>query len=350
MWSFPSPHLNSHSPPLSPLSPKNGPYFASALAESPGVSGIHFPHSAHTPQHRLDPVDEDPGLSGTGMTGKTGSGGSRAPLLSHDFASRPMVDRLNDHREQDDHEQGDNDGSVREVQSVKSDVPTIHPPPKGKSAPSNPRLIPPPSVHDAFVSSIIQPMAPPDALPPTQPPSPAAENRPPIFRTASAPTQASPNAPRRLLPSPLPSKPTRKVDEGTPIFEIFDADLGAPASEMVKALKEHLEGVLRVQEEIGRMHLGLEKLTVVGPGSWEDSEPISPNAAEVNKTPGKRAQEETPSTGDSEGKSRRGSKETPGTAKLDGDESGNKARKVEAEQALLKREQEVDEIMSKVRL
>lgn len=33
---------------------------------------------------------------------------------------------------------------------------------------------------------------------------------------------------------------------------------------MVKVLKEHLEGVLKMQEEIGRMHLGLEKLDLTG--------------------------------------------------------------------------------------
>ena len=92
------------------------------------------------------------------------------------------------------------------------------------------------------------------------------------------------------------------------------------------------------------MHLGLEKLTVVGQGSWEDFEPTSPKAG-LSRTPGKKAGE-TPSTGESS--SRRGSKEGPG--KLGGDTPGSKARKVEAEQALLKREKEVDEIMSKVSL
>lgn len=285
------------------------------------------------------------------MTGVTGSGGSRAPLLSYDFASRPMVDRLDEHQQEargrHDHQQslyGDNEGSVREIASVKSDIPTIHPPPKGKSLPARPLLVPPPSVHDAFVATMIQPMAPVEMVPPTQPPSPEAQDRPPIFRTASAPIHASPNAPRKLLPSALPGKPIRKVEEGTPIFEIFEADLSASAGEMVKALKGHLEGVLQVQEEIGRMHLGLEKLTVVGQGSWEDFEPTSPKAG-LSRAPGKKAGE-TPSTGESS--SRRGSKEGPG--KLGGDTPGSKARKVEAEQALLKREKEVDEIMSKVSL
>ena len=259
-----------------------------------------------------------------------------------------MVDRMDDH-ERDREQAGDNDGSVREITSVKSDAPTLHPPPKGKTLPVNPLLVPPPSVHDAYVSKIIQPMAPPD-LPPTQPPSPAAVDRPPIFRTASAPAP-NPNNPRKLLPSPLPSKPVKKVEDGTPIFEIFDADLSEPASEMVKALKGHLEGVLRVQEEIGRMHLTLEKLTVVGQGSWEDFEPSSPQAGTRGTTkeaPRRKSQAETPGSVESEG-SRRGSKGTAEMGQAGGDTPGSKAKKVEAEQALLKREQEVDEIMSKVR-
>jgi hypothetical protein len=292
----------------------------------------------------LDPVDES--QRATGRTALTASGGSRAPLLSKDFASRPIVDRI-DNLDRDWERDGDHDGSVREITSARTDELTLHPLTKGKMIPAKPLTIPPPSVHDAYVSTIIQPMAPPD-LPPTQPPSPDAVDRPPIFRTASAPGSHA-NPPRKLLPSALPQKPIRSVEEGTPIIEIFDADLSAPASEMVEALKRHLEGVLRVQEEIGRMHLSLEKLTVVGQGSWEDFEPISPKAGTrgmgANESPRKRGQAETPSTVESQ-RSRRGSRDA--TDAPNADTPGNKARKVEAEQTLLKREQDVDEIMSKV--
>jgi hypothetical protein len=47
---------------------------------------------------------------------------------------------------------------------------------------------------------------------------------------------------------------------GRPIFEIFNAEVSEGSDGMVRALKGHLEDVLKVQEEIGRMHLDLEGL------------------------------------------------------------------------------------------
>ncbi len=85
-----------------------------------------------------------------------------------------------------------------------------------------------------------------------------------------APT--APGVPHSLLPSELPETTKQSLEdsvEGKPIFEIFNAELDAPAEEMVKVLKGHLERVMKAQEEIGRMHLGLEGLDLTGNGSGE---------------------------------------------------------------------------------
>lgn len=65
-----------------------------------------------------------------------------------------------------------------------------------------------------------------------------------------------------LLPSALADeKPLLDDDEcGKPIFDIFGAELSEGGKDMVRALKGHLEEVLKVQEEVGRMHLALEGL------------------------------------------------------------------------------------------
>lgn len=307
----------------------------------------------------------------------TASGGSQVPLLSRDFASRPMVDRI-------DEAEGSR-GAQREPGSGDDSYPTPPGgssasqnagaptgPPKAKMEPKEPLLVPPPSVHDKYVSSFVTPLAPPDSTP-TQPPSPAAIDRPPIFRTASAPVQPGQAVtPRRLLPSPLPiPKPeSGKGEDGTPIFEIFDADLDTPAVQMVHALKSHLEQVLSVQEEIARMHLGLEGLTVSGPEAWEDLDGSSrtPGAGSGSGS-GTNASRNTPasflgreSTPGSEGTglgagNGTGTGSRPRTSpasrnvKSPGKETPEMAAKQEqAEQALALRERGVDEIMEKVRL
>ena len=102
---------------------------------------------------------------------------------------------------------------------------------------------------------------------------------------------------------------------------------------MVRALKGHLEEVLKVQEEIGRMHLNLEKLAPVKPETWDvepSEEPRTPPAS--NSTPGR--------VGMTTGTSRATSgKATPINVGF---------QKGEAEEALLKRAKGVDEIMEKV--
>jgi hypothetical protein len=143
-------------------------------------------------------------------------------------------------------------------------------------------MIPPESIHDAYLSKYIEPIQGPS------------NNRPPVARSTSTP------APAGLLTSPISLKVSaspirglypglgdgtpsgsvnahghghgerkpigvgqnkgREGKDGRPIFEIFNADFGEGSEGMVRALKGHLEDVLKVQEEIGRMHLDLEGL------------------------------------------------------------------------------------------
>lgn len=358
-----SSHPPLHSPPLSP----RGPIYASAIAESPDPAQPFFSSPTQlypeTPAH-LSRVDEDPGYTGLSESAIGASGGSRKPLLRKDFARTDMdnpIDKdassLVKRREEDDSETGS--FIVVPDRSSTTALPStaIPPPPMAKR--SEPLLVPPPSVHDPYVSSFRNPMDRLDVTP-TQPPTPDGgvdQERPPIFRTASAPHTTSSNNVRKLLPSPLP--PSKKspqevatqITDGTPIFDIFDANLSTSSVEMVKALKGHLEQVLRVQEEIGRMHLSLEKLSVVAPGSWEDFEGTpgrsTGNGTNVTpssglKSPGKRS---TP--GDSDrlfGSGGTKSPESPGKTQ----ETPGARAKEEAEEALLEREKGVDEIMERV--
>lgn len=94
---------------------------------------------------------------------------------------------------------------------------------------------------------------------------------------------------------------------------------------MVKALKGHLEEVLRAQEEVGRMHLELEGLgdKWLGPMIGEHN---SPNLPKSPKSP-KQTQAE----------------------KEKGDEGGNQANgNLDDDDALLRREKGVDALMERV--
>lgn len=287
------------------------------------------------------------------------------PLLSRDFAQRTMVDRMDEHSNGEGHRDAASSIPPAPDSFVVSDLtdsaPVLRPPPppKQQSKPSDLTLLPPKSVHDTYVSSFIRPMDGVEVTP-TQPPTPEAEhNRPMIFRTSSAP--GKPTSPGKLLPSPLPrlrtgegKKPSKeaKVDEGMPIFEIFDADLAAPAHEMVKALKGHLDEVLKVSEEIGRMHLSLERLTVGAGGGWdqwdEDRSPAQKSSVDRSFASGAmqddRRRESVSGMKGDETVTGLGIR-SPGS----GEETPGTTTREDAEQALLKREQGVDEIMEKVR-
>lgn len=330
--------------------------------------GELFQNQPQTPFHHssLSRVDEDP------MT--TVSGGSNAPLLARDFAQpnhprkslfgafSKSPDRLEEKEEDVKEVRSESDGDSSFVilpggvaSTSQESLPRRI---KATRAISEKRILPPASVHDAYVSRFTASHDPA----PTQPPSPTAlEDRPPIFRTASAPgvPVSSPSS-NRLLPSALPEnavsleEPTigtaAECEEGKPIFEMFDANLSVTAEEMVKRLKRHLEDVLKAQEEIGRMHLSLEKLTVSAPGLWDEeaaqaiaSPPRvarqSPGGASILKSPGRRRNSSSAGINSSPKSARRVSSDQQSSAVELGDEH---------EEALAKREQGVDEIMERV--
>ena len=180
--------------------------------------------------------------------------------------------------------------------------------------PSDPDLIPPPSIHDDYVSKFIVPII-----------SPVTEERPGLPRSNSAPGVPHINtntAQEGLQPSPL--RETKQGAEGKPIFEIFNADFNTTGSDLVRSLKGHLEDVLRVQEEIGRMHLSLEK---VGLGEEALNEKASnpPTASpRIPTTPGTPRREAGTASAPS----------TAGSSRTD--------------EAVAKREKGVDEIMDKL--
>jgi hypothetical protein len=263
-------------------------------------------NSPRTPPYpTLSRVDEDAIDPATYASG--------APLVVKDYAK---VDEDEESSESKSLEQDDIGGFGNAMP-----VPILQAPPRGRSA--VPRSIPPPSVHDAYLSSIIPPLQ-------TQ----SSPTRPPIPRSITAPDHSPANirvASSSLLPSVFAPTPTRGTTgehhDAKPIFEIFDAALSAPAGEMVKALKGHLDGVLRVQEEIGRMHLALEGLVGVPHDvGWP---------AEVGEGRG--------GLGFGKGKQRnttRVAKEMEGR--------GQKGSESEDNDPLLLREKGVDEIMAKV--
>jgi hypothetical protein len=135
-------------------------------------------------------------------------------------------------------------------------------------------LIPPKSIHDDYLSKYIEPIRPRPGDDNTNITTP----RPSALRSTSTPAPNVLTSPISLTskPSVIPlrglgftpidshSSSNTNDDEddgrGKPIFEIFNAELSQGSEGMVRALKGHLEDVLRVQEKIGRMHLELEGL------------------------------------------------------------------------------------------
>jgi hypothetical protein len=244
---------SSHSP-VSPTSqhaspPMHHPTYSSSLVESPvSASFPTIPRSPHTPAYgeSLPLVQED--------EARFESVGSQAPLI-RDFAAESRGGGSERGREEGEGEteQGsslgflDDDGDLRST--------PLAPPIKDRSERPIQR-IPPAGIHDAYVGRFLSPLDPP------------AESRaPPLVRSNSAPGVPQTNAPgTSLLPSALADEGgVADVDDcGKPIFEIFDAELVGGAKGMVRALKGHLEEVLKVQEEVGRMHLALEGLGPFG--------------------------------------------------------------------------------------
>ncbi|OCF40149.1 hypothetical protein I317_06038 [Kwoniella heveanensis CBS 569] len=140
---------------------------------------------------------------------------------------------------------------------------------QGKRELDDPSLIPPPSIHDAYVSKYVKPLAPISLSPSGQHES----SRPGLNRSSSAP--GHPHS-QGLLPSAIPLPPgtgagggKSEEDTNQPIFKIFDAQLSEDGTNMSKKLRGYLEVVLKGQEEVGRMHLELEGLGLAEKGkNW----------------------------------------------------------------------------------
>jgi len=234
--------------PSASIASPTSPHLSSALAESPramntpGAFPGLDPSPPQTPKHKdsLGPFQED-SRPGTGTT----------PLVSRDYARKPAppFENTND--------SFSSFANLDEPSYTPVPALTLQSPPPVKSKPIDPDLIPPPSVHDAYLSNLITPLT-------------AEKERPSIIRATSEPgvTATStllPSAELDIQASNSNSNLTGDINlDGKPIFEIFDAELNTGAEEMVKVLKGHLSGVLKMQEEIGRMHLGLEALDLDG--------------------------------------------------------------------------------------
>lgn len=146
---------------------------------------------------------------------------------------------------------------------------------------TEPLRVPPTAAHDPFVSRYLASIVPSSQLQSplqsqTNPSSPQDESVPsaersarpgagphgPLMRSSSAPGVPFPTATSELLPSPLDNQSPldTAAADGTPIFEVFNAQLSQGGIAMVKLLKTHLEDVLEMQSEVARMHLSLEGL------------------------------------------------------------------------------------------
>lgn len=148
---------------------------------------------------------------------------------------------------------------------------------------TEPLRVPPVSAHDPFVSRYLasigstsqvqtqtqiqsqtNPSSPQDEAGPSSDRSarPGAGPHGPLMRSSSAPGVPFPTATSELLPSPLEDASPLETGaaDGTPIFEVFNAQLSQGGIAMVKLLKAHLEDVLEMQSEVAKMHLNLEGL------------------------------------------------------------------------------------------
>ncbi|ORY25740.1 hypothetical protein BCR39DRAFT_543180 [Naematelia encephala] len=243
------------------------PKFSSAIVESPvTASSPQFPTASNTPVNRdhgfsspLDPVDET-----------RESGPSTSPLLKRDFAlaSTPNTENVI--------EESESEASFSFLPLASDGTSSSffsHPlSPIGENKPFDTSLIPPESSHDAYLSWFMTPLD--------------TSSRPNVARHSSAPgipNNANAISSSYSFPSPLLHKEAKA--DPNPIYEIFDADLSKGADDLAKRLKSHLEDVLRVQEEIGRMHLGLEDLDVgfEGLDALDDEDGV---ARDQNDTPG----------------------------------------------------------------
>lgn len=284
MFGYPAVRRRSSAGPVSPTTKVS---HHSPLAQDAG------PSSPRTPTHQvsLSRVDED-GSNQIASHDRESTGGSRAPLVARDYATDPKGRKTYPNGHASDEEERLDDKTAgsfvilsdRDTKSVSDqyEVPLISAPPPPRRQTTAPKMIPPESVHDNYVSSYFTSLNPA----PTEPNSPVRPG--PLLRASSAPGASVADSPsKKLLPSPIdvntpnsmlpnsvktpgisliaPSATTPSTAnittselENKPIFEVFNAELTDDGEAMVRIMKAHLDGVLGVQERVGRMHLSLE--------------------------------------------------------------------------------------------
>ncbi|WWC69657.1 uncharacterized protein I206_103600 [Kwoniella pini CBS 10737] len=207
------------------------------------------------------------------------SGGSKVPLISKDFGMKESPKNVN-MQEENTKESITSDsfsllpGDDNSLPKSAIDLPSQGDKESARKISNifdDPKLLPPPSIHDQYVSKHIKPIAPPDLS------SPTLESRPSLNRSTSAPghpnhSATSPPNQTGLLPSAIPSETSenqKNDDANQPIYEIFNANLSTDGLEMSKKLRGYLDLVLKGQEQVGRMHLSLEGLGMGSRGIWE---------------------------------------------------------------------------------
>lgn len=125
----------------------------------------------------------------------------------------------------------------------------LPPPRQANLTPHSHLNVPPPSVNDPYVSRFIKPTEPSDP------------RRPSLHRSSSAPGEHQAHS---LLPPALPLGPEGdgawKDVHQQPVFEVFNGELTEEGNQMSKKLRHLLETVLKGQEQVGKMHFGLEEL------------------------------------------------------------------------------------------
>ncbi|WVQ98518.1 hypothetical protein IAU59_005644 [Kwoniella sp. CBS 9459] len=264
-------------------------------------------HQPSLPALTEDTRDSDVGNDESRGHERMTSGGSRAPLVARDFGmfgseskvapdSKGKINKNKYGRNKEDTTNGKaaTSNSSESFMILPGDETSLPRSSMDASRPAqsshhkrpnrqldDPSLIPPPSVHDSYVSRYVEPLVPP-LLPSGQSPETL---RPGLNRSTSAP--GHPHAPS-LLPSAIPLPPAggggsaeREQDTNQPIFKIFDAQLSEDGANMSKKLRGYLEVVLKGQEEVGRMHLELEGLGLGEKGkNWYGTAGMKEEAAE----------------------------------------------------------------------
>lgn len=220
-------------------------------------------------------------------------------------------------------------------------------------------FVPPKSIHDDYLSRYIEPIRPrpgSSKLDDSTNINTTTPGRPAPLRSTSTPAPNILTSPISLTskpsvvplrglgftpidPDPTSDSKGKGSGRGKPIFEIFNAELSQGSEGMVRALKGHLEEVLRVQEEIGRMHLELEGL---GDGVGGGDERRGSGMSGLGQGDGE-------AEGEEEGDEGSPSKGRPKAKEGEKEREEGKGDGVETVETVLdKREKGVDELMERV--